>query len=358
MRCPPLSELPPPLPGKTGWPWTEETQPSPAFASGERDWPRISIVTPSYNQAQFLEETIRSVLLQGYPNLEYFVMDGGSQDESVEIIEKYKKWITHWVSEPDQGQAAAINQGFELSTGDWLVWINSDDLLLPSALTLVGRAQVVNQATVLLGDVLSFSPADELVVVINQNNVTARNMLAYWRTGWSWAQPGTLISRLAWEQIGLLDVSLRYVFDREWMCRALIAQIPLYYLHESIAAFRLHSGSKTVGEANRWGEEQAKVTERYAGAEPHFQVKELRAMQELANAVFFTSVYFLQSWNGNVARLHLWKAFSIQPEVLLQSKFWSLTIRSLVPLVFVRLVRHIWIGYRRKRQMPVNSFRI
>src|SRR6266487_3806537 len=112
MRCPNLNELPPPPPGKVGWPWTEEApcvsdqNPRPSEAlDHNRVWPRVSIVTPSFNQARFLEETIRSVLLQGYPNLEYIMIDGGSADESVEIIGRYEKHLAYWVSEKDRGQS-------------------------------------------------------------------------------------------------------------------------------------------------------------------------------------------------------------------------------------------------------------
>jgi len=139
-----LPEFPLPAAGKTGWVWTQSAPPAlPAEASS---YPRISIVTPSYNQGAFIEETIRSVLLQGYPNLEYIVMDGGSTDGTTAILEKYSPWITHWQSGKDGGQTAAINQGFARTTGDLLGWQNSDDYFLPGALLAAGRAALAQPA--------------------------------------------------------------------------------------------------------------------------------------------------------------------------------------------------------------------
>ena len=113
MRCPTLNELAPPPLGKTGWPWTEESSQLPDTTPDGRPWPRISIVTPSFNQGQFIEETIRSVLLQCYPNLEYIIIDGGSIDESVDIIRRYEHRLAYWVSEPDRCQVHAINNSNE-----------------------------------------------------------------------------------------------------------------------------------------------------------------------------------------------------------------------------------------------------
>ena len=175
MHCPRLSELPPPPAGRSGWPfdcaqdkpWTEETPqlpdtmpdpsttlPSASLRAGRasgKPWPRISIVTPSYNQGQFIEETIRSVLLQGYPNLEYIIIDGGSTDNSVEIIKKYSPWLTYWVSERDRGQSHAINKGFEHASGDILGWLNSDDMLAMGSLRRVAEISVETGCDVLSG---------------------------------------------------------------------------------------------------------------------------------------------------------------------------------------------------------------
>ena len=147
-----LADLPAPPKGKTGWPWTEQNELLDNQISDSSEWPKISIVTPSYNQGQFIEETIRSVLLQGYPNLEYIIIDGGSTDETLEIIKKYEPWLTYWESKPDSGPASAINQGIQKCTGEWFNWINSDDLLLPkSLLTLVKIAKLVPAANWISG---------------------------------------------------------------------------------------------------------------------------------------------------------------------------------------------------------------
>lgn len=156
MRCPCLGDLPPAPDGKRGWPWADETTPFARAEPDVLDRPRISIVTPSYNQAGFLEETIRSVLLQGYPDLEYLVIDGGSTDGSVDIIRKYEPWLAFWMSEPDRGQCDAINKGLARCTGEYFNYVNSDDTLAPGALAAVASgfasypsAQIVHGKCVL-----------------------------------------------------------------------------------------------------------------------------------------------------------------------------------------------------------------
>jgi len=135
-----LADLPSPPPGRSGWPWTEASEPLPSTAPGGVRWPGIAIVTPSMNQGAYLEAAIRSVLLQGYPNLEYVIMDGGSTDGSRELIERYAPFLTSWTSEPDGGQYEAITRGHTRTSGHLMAWINSDDLYLPGAFRAVAEA--------------------------------------------------------------------------------------------------------------------------------------------------------------------------------------------------------------------------
>lgn len=151
MRCPTLRELPPPPAGRTGWPWTQDSRRLPVAMPDGGPWPRLSVVTPSYNQGQFIEETIRSVLLQGYPNLEYMILDGGSDDDTVDIIRKYAPWLTYWVSEKDRGQAHAINKGLQRATGTVAGYINSDDVYLDGGLAHVGSSFARRQFDVFVG---------------------------------------------------------------------------------------------------------------------------------------------------------------------------------------------------------------
>lgn len=130
MQCPSIKDLPAPPTGKQGWPWTEETE----RRANQANVPRVSIITPSYNQGAFIEETIRSILLQGYPDVELVIMDGGSRDETVDVIKKYERWIKYWVSEKDGGQSSAINAGIPHVSGELVNWLNSDDLLDKDAL--------------------------------------------------------------------------------------------------------------------------------------------------------------------------------------------------------------------------------
>jgi len=153
--------------------------------------PVISIVTPSYNQVQFLEETILSVLNQDYPNIEYIVIDGGSTDGSVDIIRKYADRLAYWVSEPDRGQAHAINKGFARATGDLLGWLNSDDLYLPGALSAVAEAYADNPGCLIAANVINFDEHTGAEQLVRQSGITLARFIGFWSEPRPvWHQPG------------------------------------------------------------------------------------------------------------------------------------------------------------------------
>ena len=253
MRCPTLADLPPPPEGKKGWPWTEETPRAPESMPGEKSWPRISIVTPSYNQGQFIEETIRSVLLQGYPDLEYIIMDGGSTDESVEIIRKYEHWITFWASEPDSGQTNAINKGFKRSTGKIIAWLNSDDLYTSGALCTAAKAFAEQpRSAVIYGDADTIDAGTTILSHINSRDFDLQELYRrdYIR------QPASFISAEAIEKIGLLDEKFHYAMDYDLWIRLGQEGAVMRYIPRTLAWFRLHDCSKTVSQQEAfWPEE-------------------------------------------------------------------------------------------------------
>lgn len=241
-----VHDLPPPPPGRAGFPWTEGTPPLPATLPDGSDYPKISVVTPSYQQAEFLEETIRSVLLQGYPNLEYIVMDGGSKDNSVEIIQKYAPFLVFWASEKDTGQANAINKAFALSTGEIMGWLNSDDLLLPGALGSIARAFAeqpqINFVTGLRKTIDKASNVTSNWIRDNPNDFYVRHYCCV-------AQETTYWRRAAWEKLGPLDESLQFALDYEYWLRAIASGDTLHFIPQFTGGFRDYSENKT----NSWG---------------------------------------------------------------------------------------------------------
>jgi glycosyltransferase involved in cell wall biosynthesis len=238
MRCPALADLPPPPDGKTGWPWTEESLPVPPRRTDGSAWPRISVVTPSYNQGEFIEETIRSILLQGYPGLEYFVVDGGSSDGSVEIIRKYQSWLTWWASKKDEGQTDAINRGLQKSSGALFNWINSDDMLLPNALFHIASAFRGNPVA---APILAGSSTSSSQMLLNRRLSTAA--LVKGKTYFS--QPGLWLVCAKVRETGL-NARMQFAFDYEMIVRYLNRYPNVDYISKTVAFFRVHERSKSV----------------------------------------------------------------------------------------------------------------
>ncbi len=246
--CSLLERLPQVPPGKTGWPWDEESRPGETVLDIIDELPKITIVTPSYNQGEFLEETIRSVLLQNYPNLEYIIIDGGSTDQSVEIIKKYEPWIDFWVSEPDRGQSHAINKGFEQATGDWGNWINSDDLLAKDALlNLTNELENAKPKTLLIGQCILTDKYRTSERISTSNIETFEQLIDiknYWRNGQSIAQQNVLFNLESYQAVGGLNEENHYSMDYELWGDLLLNGDRIQQVDFPVGIFRHYVGQK------------------------------------------------------------------------------------------------------------------
>ena len=234
-----LSQLPQ-ITSKKGWPWNEEVVLN--NYDSKQNWPKISIVTPSYNQGNYIEETIRSILLQNYPNLEYIIIDGGSTDDTVQIIKKYERWITFWVSEKDKGQANAINKGVEKCTGDIFNWINSDDYLSPNALLNIASTFV--KGSTVAGSVFNFYDDNhDFKDIIKNKDLSINKFLSLKDT---FHQPGIWCDLDNIKATGKFSESSSYYFDRIFFSNYFLQFNEVIYIDDILVHFRYHENSKTL----------------------------------------------------------------------------------------------------------------
>ena len=263
MKTYSIDDLPRPAEERVGWPWTESPAPLPPTAPGGTPWPRITIVTPSFNQAQYLEETIRSVLLQGYPNLEYLVFDGGSTDSSVEILRRYDAVLDGWISERDKGQSDAINKGLARSTGTIVNWLCSDDVLLPGALAHVGRTFLEDPGCdVVAGagkyqfddrseaDYVSTRADDDLEFLPGQNKIV---------------QPSCFFRRTLLQRSSAVRTDLHYAMDAELWCYFMAQNARWLFSPEVLSVYRITGANKAF--TGRWKilQEVERIYDEYCG---------------------------------------------------------------------------------------------
>ena len=250
-----LEELVPPPPIKSGWPWTEQSQPQPERMSDGSEWPRISIVTPSYNQGQFIEETIRSVLLQGYPNLEYIIIDGGSSDNTIEIIKKYEEHFSSWVSESDKGPTDAINKGWQRASGEIIAYLNSDDAYLPGALAAVAEAfQQYPEAKAICGNELKINSEG---LVITESKIKNIDRLSLLNLNFI-PQPATFLKKSTLTLTGGIDLKIKYTFDFElWLRVTRLGEIKC--ISHRLAVTRWHNDTITLTRRSEIGRELVRI---------------------------------------------------------------------------------------------------
>ena len=225
--------------------------------------PLVSIVTPSFNQAQFLEQTILSVLEQDYPHIEYLIVDGGSTDGSRELIQRYAPHLTWWVSEPDQGQTDAINKGFSHARGEILAWLNSDDTYQPGAISqAVEYLQSHPEVGMVYGDANLIDASGNIIGKFPARQTDYRRL----RRGYVHIpQQASFFQASLWKQVGPLDPSFYFAMDYDlWVRLARISEI--HYCPNLWADFRLHGSGKSVVADNRCWPEMLRVHYREGGS--------------------------------------------------------------------------------------------
>ena len=218
---------------------------------------KISIITPSFNQGEFIEQTIDSVLSQNYPNLEYIIIDGGSTDNSVEIIKKYEKHLKYWVSEPDKGQSHAINKGLKYVTGDIINWLNSDDYYEPDTFSIVNEG-FNNNINVLCGKSRIFGNNNNKIskgTFVDFNNLSKTIGQALFD------QPATFIKTNIFRLLLPINENLRYLMDRElWIKYLFLFGVDKIKKSDSVFVnFRMHNTSKTVSEGTLFNIERDSI---------------------------------------------------------------------------------------------------
>jgi glycosyltransferase involved in cell wall biosynthesis len=240
-----LAKLPKPSTHKTGWPWTEEAD--AAVYDKNILYPKISVITPTFNQGQFIEETIRSILLQNYPNLEYIIIDGGSTDGTVEIIKKYEPWLTYWISEKDRGQSHAINKGLEKCTGDICNWINSDDCLTANSLSLIQKSFSNVDVLCFCGNALMGFDTHKRKPVLFRTTLLNKDISTH-LANCSFSQPASFFRMAAFRSITPVEETLHMNMDMYMWYRfvCLYGLQNIVYTDKIICTIKAHRDAKTV----------------------------------------------------------------------------------------------------------------
>jgi GT2 family glycosyltransferase len=304
--------------------------------------PLVSIVIPSYNQAAFLERTIKSAIEQDYPYLEHIVVDGASTDDSIEIIKKYGNQLAWWVSEKDNGQGDAINKGMAHAKGEIVAWLNSDDCYLPAAISSAVEAFQANpDAVMVYGDMLAIDENDLVTNTFRYPQLTLEDLLCFQIIG----QPAVFMRRETFEQVNGLDPNFHCLLDHHLWIR-IAAQGKIVHVPQIWSAARYHTQAKNFAQAPQFGREAFQILDWASSDENFARVLARVARRALASAYRVNARYFLD--DGQAARsLAAWaRAFVIHPPTVLARM--NLLVSALLMLVGLQKLRE-WFLKRRKR---------
>lgn len=325
MRCPGLKTLPAPPAGRSGWPWTEETAPLPPQMADGAAWPRISIVVASLNHPAFIEEMIRSVLLQGYPDIELIVIDGGSDRATLDVIEKYRQWFAYSVSEPDRGQSHAINKGMARITGAVFNHLDTDDYLLPGCLGTVAEASVREPGRIIAGDVIRTTEGSDHRDVHQPQPHDLHAYVQWWATEHH-GGPGMFFPASHLATVGPLNESLHFLMDYEYTLRFL-AVTSMVTPRRELAVIRHHPRCKSVKDGDEFVWECVRIVRPYQQTFPDISAQ---ADREGAGVLFGFGVRRLLFGQGGGWRF-IREGLRVHP-------FWA--VYWLIPGWFIRKCSH------------------
>ena len=309
---------------------------------------RVSIVTPSFNQSAYLEQAIRSVLEQDYPDVEYIVVDGASNDGSVDIIKKYAPRLRYWCSEKDSGQADAINKGMKHAAGEIVAWLNSDDYYLPGALRSAVAAFESNPQTMMVyGNMLAVDQTGRTINHLCYRQLTLEDLLCFQIIG----QPAVFMRRGAFEKAGGLDLTFHFMLDHQlWL--KIAAQGPMIHVNQMWSAARYHPQAKNRAQAPGFGRESFRVLD-WAGTQSNLAPALHRVRYRARASVYRVNARYLlddgQSWNALKAWIRAW---IIHPPTALARL--NLLGSALLNLLGLRRVREA-ILHRRQSQYESNG---
>jgi glycosyltransferase involved in cell wall biosynthesis len=289
--------------------------------------PLISIITPSFNQGEFLEETILSVLNQAYEDIEYIVIDGGSTDNSVSIIEKYKDRLAYWVSEPDNGQAEAIQKGMEKASGKYVAWLNSDDVYRINAVSNAISTLEVNPALGLVyGDLDSINLRSEIINTISYRNYSLVDLLSFNIIG----QPTVFMRKNIYDQVGGISSDYHFLLDHHLWIR--MSQISKFqYVPKVWAAARMHPHAKNISQAEKFGQEANAIYLWALNQPPLSKIISKNKKQVLAGLHRFDARYLLDAQLNAKSLKAYWKSFLNQP--LHALKHWHRILFAMLSLI-------------------------
>jgi len=281
-------------------------------------YPKISIITPNFNGEAYLEETIRSVLDQNYPNLEYIVIDGGSTDKSVALIESYSSKLSYWVSEPDNGQADAINKGLQKATGEWIGFLNSDDLYVQNSLfKLVEQIDQNADQNWIVGGTEIFGDRNEVFrtrFTEFSDDSKPIDWVTYKATS---PQPSSFWSKYAMKKTGFLDTNFHFSFDCEFWLRLHLNGFKPTHSSEVLSRFRIHSESKSSQSRLPFLNEHHQMLEKY---DKEFTKAEVVEAEKILR-ILESDALIAESIDSDETYRNLWLAFKLNPKCLTNRMF-------------------------------------